>query len=280
MRADTDYAAVNNMVVDLGLHTVCRSAKCPNINECWGRGTATLMLLGNLCTRACQFCAVPSGRPRGVDRDEPRRAAEAAKRMNLRHVVLTSVTRDDLPDGGSVIFAETITAIRRELPGADIEVLTPDFEGKRDAIARVLDAGPDVYNHNIETVKRLQAVIRPQAAYGRSLAVLKQASEHPSNPAVKSGIMLGFGETREEILETFEDLHANGCRLLTIGQYLQPSRNHRPVERFVMPAEFESYAKIAREMGFKGVASGPMVRSSYKAEELLEMARSLAGAAG
>jgi lipoic acid synthetase len=280
MRADTEFAGVHDLVHQMGLHTVCRSARCPNIHECWGRGTATLMILGNLCTRACRFCGVPAGRPLGLDTDEPRRVGEAAKRMNLHHVVLTSVARDDLADGGAGIFAESILAVRAQLPAASIEVLTPDFQGDRDSVSTVLAARPDVYNHNIETVKRLQAVVRPQASYGRSMSVLRQAAEHPARPAVKSGIMVGLGETDDEVLETMRDLRDNGCELLTLGQYLQPSRHHRPVERFVAPDAFDRYAAVARDIGFKGVASGPMVRSSYKADELLTLAREKCPATG
>lgn len=238
-----------------------------------------MMLLGNLCTRACRFCAVPAGRPRGLDLDEPRRVAEAARRMNLRHVVLTSVARDDLPDGGAGIFAETILAIRRELPGATIEVLTPDFQGNFDSLNLVLDARPDVFNHNLETVKRLQAAIRPQASYGRSLSVLRAAARRPEPPVVKSGLMVGLGETDEEITEAMRDLYEAGVRLLTVGQYLQPTRAHRPVARYVEPERFAAYEREARAMGFLGVASGPMVRSSYKAEELLKAAREAASLA-
>lgn len=273
MNAESAFADVHALVGELGLHTVCKSAKCPNIHECWGHGTATLMLLGNYCTRACRFCAVPAGRPKGLDLDEPRRAAQAARRMGLRHVVLTSVARDDLPDGGASLFAETIHAIRRELPDATIEVLTPDFQGNLANLAIVLDARPDVFNHNLETVRRLQAAIRPQASYGRSLAVLRAAATRPEPPVVKSGLMVGLGETDDEILEAIRDLYAAGVRLLTIGQYLQPTRAHRPVDRYVEPAMFARYADYARSLGFHGVASGPMVRSSYKAEELLRAAR-------
>lgn len=273
MNTEGDFANVHELVGDLGLHTVCKSAKCPNIHECWGRGTATFMLLGNLCTRACRFCAVPAGRPQGLDTDEPRRVAEAAKRMNLRHVVLTSVCRDDLPDGGAGIFAETIRALRRILPESSIELLTPDFQGNEDQLRTVLESGPDVFGHNLETVSRLQSVIRPQASYGRSLSVLKFAAAWKPELAVKSGVMLGLGETDEEVVVAFRDLYEAGCRLLTIGQYLQPSRNHRAVERFVAPEEFARFEGMAREIGFKGIASGPMVRSSYKADELLALAR-------
>lgn len=273
MNADSEFGKVQDLVGAMGLHTVCRSAKCPNIHECWGRGTATLMLLGNECTRACRFCAIPAGRPKVYDADEPKRVAAAAKAMRLQHVVLTSVARDDLPDGGSGIFAESIRAIRRELPEASIEVLTPDFQGDDAALAAVLEAGPDVFNHNLETVKRLQAAVRPQASYGRSLAVLKFAAEWPNPPAVKSGIMIGLGETDDELFEALGDLHGVGVRLLTLGQYLQPTRAHRPVDRYATPRDFDRYAERAREVGFTGIASGPMVRSSYKADDLLRSAR-------
>jgi lipoic acid synthetase len=273
MRTGTRFGQVHGLVGDLGLHTVCRSAKCPNIHECWGHGTATLMLLGNLCTRSCRFCAVPAGRPAAVDQDEPRRAAEAAKRMNLRHVVLTSVTRDDLPDGGAAIFAGTIHAMREAIPGVSVEVLTSDFEGRESSLNLVLEARPDVFSHNLETVARLQPVIRPQASYGRSLGVLRAAAAWRPALAIKSGIMLGFGETAEEVRQTMRDLYDAGCRLLTLGQYLQPTRHHRPVTRFVPPEEFDAHGAAAREMGFAGVASGPMVRSSYRADELLRLAR-------
>lgn len=273
MNADSSFASVHDLVGDLELHTVCRSAKCPNQHECWGEGTATLMLLGNECTRACRFCAIPAGRPKKLDLDEPRRAAEAAARMKLSHVVLTSVARDDLPDGGSGIFADTIRAIRARLPQASVEVLTPDFQGDEGDLARVLEARPDVFNHNLETVSRLQPVIRPQASYGRSLRVLKFVSEWANPPAVKSGLMVGLGETDDELRQSIRDLYDHGVRLLTLGQYLQPTRAHRPVDRFMEPAKFEEMAEYAKGLGFKGVASGPMVRSSYKAEELLRLAR-------
>jgi len=274
MNADSAFSSVHGLVDHMGLHTVCRSAKCPNIHECWGRGTATLMLLGNECTRSCRFCAIPAGRPKSMDPDEPRRAAEAAARMNLSHVVLTSVARDDLPDGGSGIFADTIRAIREKLPQASIEVLTPDFQGREDQLSRVLEAGPDVFNHNLETVSRLQPVIRPQASYGRSLRVLRAAADwRPQPPVVKSGLMAGLGETNEELQQAIRDLYDHGVRLLTLGQYLQPTRAHRPVDRFMPPSDFDALADFARGLGFKGVASGPMVRSSYKADELLKLAR-------
>lgn len=272
MRTDGDFSAVHDLVGDLSLHTVCQSARCPNIHECWGQGTATLMLLGDVCTRDCAFCAIKAGRPIELDNGEPSRVAEAAARMKLSHVVLTSVARDDLPDGGSTIFAATIRSIREVLPDATIEVLTPDFAGEEGSIENVLNAGPDVYNHNLETVRRLQSVIRPQAAYGRSLGVLRAASRWEPAPAVKSGIMLGLGESEQELTTAFRDLLDVGCELLTLGQYLQPTRNHAEVRRFVPPEEFDRLRDIALEMGFAGVASGPMVRSSYKAEQLLEQA--------
>jgi len=272
-RVDSDFGKVNNLVGGLGLHTVCQSAKCPNIHECWGAGTATIMLLGNLCTRSCKFCSVPHGRPLAVDADEPRRVAEAVRGMKLKHVVLTSVNRDDLPDGGAGIFAETITRLRVALPELKIEILTPDFEGNEAAMETVFRAGPDVFSHNVETVARLQAVIRPQASYGRSLSVLRAAASWRPKMAIKSGIMLGMGETAEELEQTMRDLYDAGCRILTLGQYLQPTRHNRPVDRYVMPREFDAFAEVARKIGFAGVASGPMVRSSYKAEELLQQAR-------
>lgn len=273
MRADTDFAKVHNLVGDLGLHTVCKSAKCPNIHECWGRNTATFMILGNLCTRTCKFCSVPAGRPLAVDPGEPKRVAAACAQMKLKHVVITMVTRDDLPDGGAAVFAETIMCIREAVPGIGIEVLTSDFQGRNTDVATVLEARPDVFSHNLETVKRLQAVIRPMASYGHSLSVLKYASEWPQPTAVKSGIMVGLGETDDEVLETMQDLYDNGVRILTVGQYLQPTRHNRAVDRFVSPDVFHLYEQRAKQIGFHGVASGPMVRSSYRADELLALAR-------
>lgn len=260
------------MVGRQSLHTVCESAKCPNRHECWNRGTATIMILGDVCTRTCRFCAVKSGIPMPLDRDEPRRVAEAVRAMNLRHVVLTSVDRDDLPDGGSLQFAETIRAIKAAVPGIAVEVLTPDFEGAERALECVLSAGPEVYSHNLETVARLQPVIRAQASYGRSLAVLKYASAYRPRSVIKSGLMLGLGERDEEVVEAMADLVGAGCELLTLGQYLRPTREHAKVARYVSPEAFERFAVEAKHLGFKGVAAGPMVRSSYRAEELLEEA--------
>ncbi len=272
---DTDqhFLHVHDLVKDRSLCTVCESAKCPNRHECWNTGTATFMLLGNLCTRACRFCAVQTGRPSAVDANEPQRAAQAAQAMQLNYVVLTSVTRDDLPDGGAGVFAETIRQLRKVLPNAAVEVLTPDFKGKPEVVDIVLDAQPDVFNHNVETVERLQSLIRPAAGYERSLSVLQHAARTRPDHMVKSGIMLGLGETDVEVIRTLSDMLDVGVDLVTLGQYLQPTRNHLPVHRYVSPDEFQKLSDTALKMGFKGVASGPMVRSSYRAEELLRSAR-------
>ncbi|MFA7257031.1 MAG: lipoyl synthase [Kiritimatiellales bacterium] len=261
---DQNFPDVSKLLESLQLNTVCASAKCPNRHECWNRGTATVMILGNTCTRNCLFCNVNTGNPSPVDPDEPARVAEAAKRLNLRHVVITSVTRDDLPDGGAHVFARTIRAVKETMREASVEVLTPDFVEHLDV---VLDAEPDVFNHNLETVKRLQATVRPQASYEKSLATLRYAAER-GGVQVKSGLMLGLGETDEEIFQTLEDLFAAGVRLLTLGQYLAPTREHHPVERFISPEHFDELAGKARLMGFEGVAAGPLVRSSYRADEL------------
>jgi lipoic acid synthetase len=261
---DQSYPDVSRLLESLQLNTVCASAKCPNRHECWNSGTATVMILGNTCTRNCRFCNVNTGRPEPVDPGEPARVAEAAKRLNLRHVVITSVTRDDLPDGGAQSFSDTIRAVKAVMPSASVEVLTPDFAEHLDT---VLDARPDVFNHNLETVKRLQAVIRPQASYEKSLATLRKAAER-GGAMVKSGLMLGLGETDEEVFQCLEDLYAAGVRLLTLGQYLAPTREHYPVERYLSPEHFDALAAKARMMGFEGVAAGPLVRSSYRADEL------------
>lgn len=268
LKTDRQYGAVQQVLAQLALHTVCRSAHCPNQQECWNRGTATFMILGQTCTRACQFCNVATGRPAAPEADEPQRVAAAAQTMKLRHVVITSVTRDDLPDGGADHFATTIAAVRAALPGALVEVLTPDFGGDKAALDVVLEAKPDVFNHNLETVRRLQSEVRPQASYDRSLGVLRHAAAFPVRLAVKSGLMVGLGETDAELLEAFRDLRAVGCELLTVGQYLRPCEGKRPVARFVTPEEFEQLAAAARQMGFRNVAAGPLVRSSYRAEEL------------
>ena len=229
------------------------------------------MILGNSCTRSCKFCNITTGPPDPVDAAEPERVAAAAQKVRLRHVVITSVTRDDLPDGGAAHFAATITAVRAALPTATVEVLTPDFNGDNGAINLVLAARPDIFNHNLETVQRLQREIRPHAGYERSLGVLRQAAAHPAKLGVKSGLMLGLGESDAEVLEAFRDLRAAGCELLTVGQYLRPHKGKHPVERFVTPEAFARLAEAARAMGFRNVAAGPLVRSSYRAEELMNV---------
>jgi len=272
LRTDRHYGAVQQVLTNLSLHTVCRSAHCPNQQECWNRGTATFMILGNTCTRACQFCNVTTGTPTAPDAGEPQRLAEAVQQMKLRHVVITSVTRDDLPDGGAAHFAATIAAVRAALPGALIEVLTPDFGGATDALDSVLAARPDVFNHNLETVRRLQPEVRPQADYERSLGVLRHAAAFLPKPAVKSGLMVGLGETDTELLGACRDLRAAGCELLTVGQYLRPRDGKREVARFVTPEAFAQLKQAARSLGFRAVAAGPLVRSSYRAEELTKAA--------
>ncbi len=262
-----DPAAVGRMVKRLRrlkLATVCQSALCPNIGECFGRGTATFMILGTHCTRGCRFCAVEKGVPLPVDPQEPERVARAAHLMELKHVVVTSVTRDDLPDGGARHFAETIACVRNECPDACVEVLVPDFAGDRTAMKIVCDAGPDVFNHNVETVPRLYSSIRRGASYGRSLYVLCFAAARGMQ--VKSGLMLGLGETESEVRQVLEDLLEAGCASITIGQYLSPSKQHAPIERYLPPEEFDRWADVARSMGFQSVASAPLVRSSYRAD--------------
>jgi len=269
-------AAVRGVLAELHLATVCTSARCPNRAECFARGRATFMILGATCTRACAFCAVASGQPEAVREDEPQAVAEACARLELRHVVITSVTRDDLPDGGAEQFARTIAAVRSRLIGAVIEVLTPDFAGSIEAIDCVLDAGCDVFNHNVETVPRLQAVVRPRASYARSLGVLAHAAKRRETDLrslhTKSGLMVGLGETPDEIAGVMADLRAVGCDILTIGQYLQPTGEHLPVARYVPPEEFAELKRLGREMGFAAVAAGPLVRSSYHAEEVFRSA--------
>jgi len=262
--------SVVRLLAELGLSTVCEGAQCPNLPECYGRGTATFMILGDRCTRNCRFCAVKSGAAGAPRPEEPQAVAEAAARLKLRHVVVTSVTRDDLPDGGAAHFAATVRAIKAALPQAVVEVLTPDFQGDRTAVATVLSARPDIFNHNVETVPRLYAQVRPQADYRRSLAVLQAAARIGQRIGVrlytKSGLMVGMGETAEEVTRALQDLRAVRCDILTIGQYLAPSKDHYPVARFVEPAEFEALGAQAKGMGFTAVASGPFVRSSYQAE--------------
>jgi len=270
VHADPGVEAIERMERNLArfrLETVCQSAHCPNIGDCFRRGAATFMILGRHCTRKCRFCAVHQGAPAPVDPEEPIRVAYAAEQMGLRHVVVTSVTRDDLPDGGAEQFVRVIGELRRKRPGAAIEVLTPDFRGSVQALERIKAAAPDVFNHNLETVARLYPLVRPQAQYGRSLGVIEYMAR--SGLTVKSGLMLGLGECREEIRDTLADLKHAGCRYLTLGQYLAPSETHFPVIRYAPPHEFEDLAETARSMGFQRVAAGPLVRSSYRAEELV-----------
>jgi lipoic acid synthetase len=254
----------------LDLHTVCESAQCPNIGECWNHGTATFMLLGDICTRRCGFCAVPKGRPQDIDWDEPARVAEAVATLGLKHAVVTSVNRDDDNIGGARIFAETIRQIRATSPACRIEVLIPDFQGIDEALQIVLDASPDVLNHNTETVPRLYRAVRSGARYERTLRLLENAKKLSPKIVTKSGVMVGLGETSEELIDVFRDLGSRGVGILTIGQYLRPSRDHLPIARFYTPAEFEFLKEAALEFGFRHVESGPMVRSSYHAHEQTE----------
>ena len=249
------------------LHTVCEEAHCPNIGDCWERRTATFMILGDTCTWRCHYCAVKTGRPEAVDMEEPRRLAATVQQMGLRYCVITSVTREDLPDGGASIFAECIRQIRTLLPDCKVEVLIPDFKGDDDALATVLDAAPDVLNHNIETVRRVFRTVRPKGVYDRSLRLLRRAGELAGRIPTKSGMMVGLGETDEEITETMGELLENGCRLLTVGQYLRPSPVHFPLQRYYRPEEFDAIRDLGLRMGFRHVASGPLVRSSYHADE-------------
>ena len=255
------------------LHTVCEEAHCPNIGDCWERRTATFMILGDTCTWRCHYCAVKTGRPDAVDMEEPRRLAATVQQMGLRYCVITSVTREDLPDGGASVFAECIRQIRRLLPDCRVEVLIPDFKGDDDALATVLDAAPDVLNHNIETVRRVFRTVRPKGVYDRSLRLLRRAGELAGRIPTKSGMMVGLGETDEEITETMGDLLENGCRLLTVGQYLRPSPVHFPLQRYYRPEEFDAIRDLGLRMGFRHVASGPLVRSSYHADEQAAAAR-------
>lgn len=261
------FGQTRNLLDGLRLHTVCESARCPNHWECWSRGTATFMIAGDRCTRACGFCAVSTAKPLALEDDEPARVAEAAARMGLKHVVVTAVARDDLADGGAGHFRRTIEALRARLPGVVVEVLTPDFQDKDEAIDLVLGAAPDIFNHNLETVRRLTPEVRHRATYDRSLSVLRKAHER-RRPGMltKSGMMLGLGESPEEVLEAMQDLRQAGCNILTLGQYLQPTRQHLPVVEFVPPSRFAWLAERAEAMGFAHVASGPMVRSSYHAD--------------
>jgi len=261
------YLETKAILRTLDLHTVCESANCPNIGDCFSRHTATFLILGNICTRACPFCDIRSGKPLPVDPEEPMRVAQAARRLGLRYVVVTSVNRDELPDGGSFQFAAVIRAIRSEIPSARVEVLIPDFMGSREALSSVLEAVPDVLNHNMETVKRLYPRVRPAGRYTRSLELLRRVTELAPGIPAKSGIMLGVGETVEEVEELLRDLRAHGCAMVTLGQYLPPSGSHLPLERYAPPEEFAHYREYGLSLGFRQVASGPLVRSSYHAEE-------------
>lgn len=262
-----NYRELKDLVQRLRLHTVCESAACPNTGECWNQRTATFMILGNYCTRRCGFCAVQKGAPLEVDQDEPRRVAEACATLGLRYAVITSVNRDDQKDGGAAIFAATIRAIRERIPGCQVEVLVPDFQGSREAMATVMEAAPDVLNHNIETVPRLYKQVRVGARYERSLEMLAYAHELRPDIPTKSGLMVGLGETNEEVVEVLHDLRAHGVRIATIGQYLRPTPAHLPVLRYATPAEFAAYKEAGMALGFAHVESGPLVRSSYHAAE-------------
>lgn len=262
---------MKNFVGDMSLNTVCQSAKCPNIGECFSKKTATFMIMGDTCTRRCRFCAVNEGKPKPLDEKEPKRVADACKKLGLRHAVITSVTRDDLADGGASHFANTIREIKK-IPDITVEVLIPDLKGNRDSIKTVVDAKPEVINHNLETIPRLYERVRPIAKYERSLDVLKTVKELDSNIVTKSGIMVGLGETEDEVVDLMKDLIDIGCDMLTIGQYLRPSKKHIEIEEYVTPEQFERYKKIGESLGFKHIASAPLVRSSYHAAEGLDQA--------
>jgi lipoic acid synthetase len=262
------YENVRGMISKDRLHTVCQEARCPNMWECFAQHTATFLILGSQCTRSCRFCSIQTGPVEPPDPDEPVRVAEVAQQMGLKYVVVTSVTRDDLPDGGAGHFAGTIEEIRKKIPDACVEVLIPDFQGHAPALQTVLKARPDVLNHNIETVPRLYSMVRPEADYQRSLELIRRVKAYDAAIPTKSGLMFGFGENAQEIKQTLEDLLSANCRILTLGQYLQPTKHHLPVKRYVPPEEFEKWREEALKMGFSEVASGPFVRSSYHAKEL------------
>jgi len=260
-----NYLKVRKLVDEHKLHTICESGNCPNMGECWGAGTATFMILGNICTRSCGFCAVSTGRPLPADIKEPERVAESVKLMGVKHCVITSVDRDDMKDGGSTIWAETIKAVRRVSPGTTMETLIPDFKGEMHNVQRIVDVMPEIVSHNMETVRRLTKQVRIQAQYDRSLAVLKYL--HDGGCRTKSGIMVGLGEADEEVFETLRDLKNVGVEIITIGQYLQPTKKHIPVKEFVHPEKFALFKKIGQDIGFRYIESGPLVRSSYHAEQ-------------
>lgn len=265
VRLSPNYDRIKQLLRSQGLHSVCEEAACPNIRECWEEGTATFMILGKYCTRGCNFCDVLKQQPVGLDEDEPNRVAEAVAQLNLKQVVITSVTRDDLPDGGASIFARTIEALRRQDSEVKVEFLIPDFRGDLDALRVVLDSGVDVLAHNVETVARLYKRVRPGMKLDRSLEILRVSDRYRPRPVVKTGFMVGLGETGEEIVELMQQIYATGCEIVTIGQYLRPSGYHLPIERFYKPEEFAEMAAVGREMGFGHVEAGPLVRSSYKA---------------
>lgn len=262
------YKNLRKLVDNYDLHTICESGNCPNMGECWGAGTATFMILGNTCTRSCGFCAVNTGRPDAVEWDEPERVARSVKLMGVKHCVITSVDRDDLEDGGSIIWAETVKAVRRMSPSTTMETLIPDFKGERRNIERVVEVAPEIISHNMETVRRLTREVRIQARYDRSLEVLRYMKEI-GQKRTKSGIMLGLGELRDEVIETLRDLRSANVDIVTLGQYLQPTKKHLPVREFITPEQFDEYKQIGLDMGFKYVESGPLVRSSYHAEKHL-----------
>lgn len=260
-----NYRKVRGLVDEHKLHTICESGSCPNMGECWGEGTATFMILGNICTRSCGFCAVQTGRPDAVDEFEPGKVAHSIKTMQIKHAVITSVDRDDLKDGGASIWVQTVKAVRQQSPGTTMETLIPDFAGKWENLQQIIDVAPEIVSHNMETVRRLTKQVRIQAKYDRSLEVLFRLKK--GGMRTKSGIMLGLGETDEEIIESMQDLRAVGVDILTLGQYLQPTPKHLPIVEFVTPERFEKYEKLGLEMGFRFVESGPLVRSSYHAEK-------------
>ena len=267
MPGGANYLEIRDLLRGGNLHTVCEEARCPNIGECWERRSATFMVLGDICTRRCHYCAVTTGRPVGLDLLEPQRLAQTVARLGLRYCVITSVNRDDLADGGAFIFAQCIREIRRQAPGCKVEVLTPDFGGSQTALQKVVSAGPEVFNHNIETCRRVFPKVRPRGDYELSLDLLAQARDLDGRMATKSGIIVGMGEEWGEVVATMEDLRRVQCDLLTIGQYLRPSQKHLPVSRFYTPAEFQKLAETGQAMGFRHVAAGPLVRSSYHADE-------------
>jgi lipoic acid synthetase len=265
-----NYVRLQRLMRGLRLHTVCEEAGCPNVGECWEAGTATFMILGDICTRACRYCAVTTGRPNPVDEDEPRRLAEAVAALGLRHAVVTSVNRDDLPDGGARIFAAVIREIRARIPDCSVEVLTPDFKGNLDAVATVVAARPDIFNHNLETVERLYRFVRPGGRYRRALDVLRHAKRLAPDLLTKSGIIVGMGETRDELRRAMEDLRAADVDILTLGQYLRPSPWHWPIDRYYTPDEFAELRALGLALGFRHVEAGPLVRSSYHAREQVD----------